>query len=150
MLAVLALGRAFPLCNDLRCGTPLALVPGTEERMTLQTFIRQHFSTASGESPVGHALAIVVGFVLLVISTVLLASIPWIPAGVVIGIAGLLALIFGVWGHITSPVNLEDLADSMVKLTGAAIAMTFGLAAAAMVAGFVLTVLVSLIRWLVS
>ncbi len=84
------------------------------------------------------------------ISTVLLASIPWIPAGVVIGIAGLLALIFGVWGHITSPVNLEDLADSMVKLTGAAIAMTFGLAVAAMVAGFVLTVLVSLIRWLAS
>jgi hypothetical protein len=46
--------------------------------------------------------------------------------------------------------NLEDLADSMVKVTGAAIAMTFALAVAAIIMGFALTIVVSLFRWLLS
>jgi hypothetical protein len=115
--------------------------------MNLQAFIQRHYSRAMGESPVGHALAVAVGLVLVVIGTALVVSIVWIPAGVVIGIAGVLALIGGIWGHITDP-KMEDLADSMVKLTGAAIALTFGLTVAAIVIGFLLTVMVSSFQWL--
>jgi hypothetical protein len=118
--------------------------------MNLHAFIQRHYSQATDESPLGHMLAVTVGLVLAVMGTVLVASVVWMPAGIVIGITGVLALIGGIWGHITSPLNAEDLADSMVKLTGAAIAMAFGLAVAAMVIGFVLTVLVSAIRWLAN
>lgn len=118
--------------------------------MVLQSFIPRRYSVTAGESPLGHALVIGAGFVFLVIATLLLVSVVWIPAGVVIGIAGLLTLGGGVWGHITRPLNLEDLADSMVKLTSAAIAMTFALTVAAIIAGFALTIVVSLFRWLLS
>jgi hypothetical protein len=128
----------------------LLFVPAAEDRMNLQAFIQRHYSHATGESPLGHMLAATVGLVLVVMGTVFVASVVWIPAGIVIGIAGLLVLIGGIWGHITSPLNVEDLADSMVKLTGAAIAMAFGLAVAAIVIGFVLSVLVSSIRWLAN
>jgi hypothetical protein len=87
---------------------------------------------------------------LLATGTFLAVSVVWIPAGIVIGLVGLFALIGGIWAHISAPLNVSDLADSAIKLTGVAIAMTFGLAVAAMAVGFTLTVLVSLIRWLVS
>jgi hypothetical protein len=118
--------------------------------MVLQSFIPRRYSVTAGESPLGHVLAISAGFVLLVIATLLIVSVVWIPAGIVIGIAGLLTVMGGVWGHITRPLNLEDLADSMVKVTGAAIAMTFALAVAAIIMGFALTIVVSLFRWLLS
>ncbi len=114
--------------------------------MSLQTFVQRHYSPTAGESPLGHAVVVVAGFALMAVGTFLVASIVWIPAGVVIGLVGLLALIGGVWAHISKPVNLSELADSAVKLTGAAIAMAFGLAVMAMIVGFALTVLVSLIR----
>jgi len=116
--------------------------------MNLQTFVQRHYSPTAGESPLGHAGVVVAGFALMAVGTFLVASIVWIPAGVVIGLVGLLALIGGVWAHISKPVNLSELADSAVKLTGAAIAMAFGLAVAAMIVGFALTVLVSFIRWI--
>jgi hypothetical protein len=116
--------------------------------MNLQNLI--HPFDATGESPIGHGLAITAGFTLLVVATLLVASVVWMPAGIVIGIVGVLALVGGIWARITSPLNVEDLADSLVKMTGAAIAMTFGLAVAAIVAGFALTLLVSLIRWLAA
>jgi hypothetical protein len=118
--------------------------------MNLQTFIQRHYSRATGESPIGHALAVAAGLALIVIATMLVNAVVWMPAGIVIGFAGLLVLMGGIWGHISNPLNLEDLADSMVKLTGAAIAMTFGLAVVAVVVGFVLTVLVSAVRWIAS
>ena len=118
--------------------------------MNVQAFVQRHYSRAAGESPLGHALAIAGGLGLVVIGTMLVVSLVWMPAGIVIGIVGVLVLLGGIWGHITNPLNLEDLADSMVKLTGAAIALTFGLAVAAMIVGFVLTVLVSSFRWLAN
>lgn len=118
--------------------------------MTLQTFFQRHFSTSSGESPIGHALAISAGFALLVVGTMLVASVVWIPAGIVMSVAGLLALVGGVWAHISNPLDLDELADSMVKLISAAIAVTFGLAVAAIIIGFVLTLVVSFVRFIAS
>ena len=118
--------------------------------MTLQAFVERHYSRARGESPIGHFLAITAGLVLVVIGTMFVVSIVWMPAGIVIGIAGMLVLGGGIWGHIRNPLNIQDLADSMVKLTGAAIALTFGLAVAAIIVGFMLTVLVSAMRWLAT
>ena len=103
-----------------------------------------------GESMLGHGLVLAAGFVLLVIATILVASVVWIPAGVVVGIIGMFALAGGIWAHITNPVNMEDLADSLVKITGAAIAITFGLAVAAIVVGYAVSVVVGLVRWLAA
>ena len=103
-----------------------------------------------GESALGHGLVLTAGFVLLAVATMLVASIVWIPAGVVIGIVGLVALAGGIWAHIANPLNITDLADSLVKMTGAAIAITFGLAVAAIVIGYAVTVVVGLVRWLAA
>jgi hypothetical protein len=103
-----------------------------------------------GESVLGHGLILAAAFLLLVIATILAASVVWIPAAVVVGIVGLFALAGGIWAHITNPVNVEDLADSLVKMTGAAIAITFGIAVIATVAGYAVSVVVGLLRWLAA
>jgi hypothetical protein len=118
--------------------------------MNLHSLIHLPYAGATGESPLGHGLALAAGFILLVIATVLVASVVWIPAGIVIGIVGMFTLVGGIWAHIRRPLHLDDLADSMIKITGAAIAITFGLAVTAIVIGFALTVLVSLVRWLTA
>lgn len=116
--------------------------------MKIQAFIHQHYSPEVGESPIGHAAAVVAGLALMTAGAALLATIVWIPQGTVIGLLGLLILSGGVFAHIQSPLEFNDLADAVVKLTGAAIAMTFGLAVAAIVVGFTVTVIVNLIGWL--
>jgi cadmium resistance protein CadD (predicted permease) len=103
-----------------------------------------------GESVLGHGLILAAGFLLLVIATLLAASVVWIPAAVVVGIVGMFALAGGIWAHITNPVNVEDLADSLVKMTGAAIAITFGIAVIATIAGYAVSVVVGLLRWLAA
>ena len=118
--------------------------------MTVQNFIHRHYSSAVGESPAGHAIAILAGLGLIAIGGGLVASVVFLPAGIAIGILGVLMLGAGLFAHIMSPLTFTDLMDTMVGLSGAAITLTIAIAIAAIVAGFGLTVVVSLFRWLAS
>jgi len=118
--------------------------------MTVQDFFHRHYSPLVGESPTGHAIAILAGLVLMVIGTALVVSMVFLPAGVAIGVLGLLILGAGIFGHIMSPLTFADLMDAVVGLSGAAITLTFAIAIVAVVAGFGVTVFVSLFRWLIN
>lgn len=118
--------------------------------MTVQDFIHRHYSPALGESPTGHAIAILAGLGLMVIGGALVMSVVFLPAGIAISVLGVLLLGAGVFAHITSPLKLSDLMDAVIGLSGAAIALTFAIAIVAIVAGFGISVLVSLFRWLMN
>jgi hypothetical protein len=118
--------------------------------MTVQSFIHRHYSPAMGESPAGHAIAVLAGLVLIAVGAALGMSIVFLPAGIAIGVLGILILGAGIFAHIMSPVTFSDLMDTMVGLSGAAITLTFAIAIVGVVAGFGITVFVSLFRWLAS
>ena len=118
--------------------------------MTVQDFFHRHYSPALGESPTGHAIAIIAGLGSMVIGGALVMSVVFLPAGVVIGVLGVLLFAAGIFAHITSPLKLSDLMDAVVGLSGAAITLTFAIAVAAVVVGFGITVFVSLLRWLIG
>jgi hypothetical protein len=118
--------------------------------MTVQNVIHRHYSPAVGESPAGHAIAVLVGLALIATGAGLVVSIVFLPAGIAIGTLGVLILGAGLFAHIMSPLTLSDLMDTMVGLSGAAIALTCAIAVAAGAAGFCITVFVSLFRWLAS
>lgn len=115
--------------------------------MKSQTFIHDHYSPEAGESPTGHAAAVLVGAVLMAVGIALALTMALLPVGLAIGLLGLLIFGGGVFGHIRSPLKLKDLLDTIVGLAGAAIGMTFTLAIAAFVVGFTATVLVLLFGW---
>ena len=118
--------------------------------MTVQDFFHRHYSPALGESPTGHAVAILAGLGLMVIGGALTVSIVFLPAGVAIGVLGLLLLGAGVFAHIMSPLRFADLMDAVVGLSGAAITLTFVIAIVAIASGFAITLLVSFLRWLMN
>lgn len=118
--------------------------------MSVQSFMRRHYSPDLGESPIGHAAAVLAGLTLVAIGGGLVASVVFIPVGVTIGVLGLLILAGGVFAHIQSPLKFSELMDAVVGLAGAAIALTFMIAAAAMVIGLGVAVFVSVFRWLAS
>ena len=113
--------------------------------MKAHTFIHDHYSLDAGESPTGHALAILGGLVLMAIGIGLALSVALLPVGIVVGLIGLFILVAGVFGHINSPLKFKDLMETIVSLAGMAIGMTFTLAIAAFIAGFAITVLVLLV-----
>ena len=80
----------------------------------------------------------------------MIASVALIPVGIVFAALGCMLLGVGIFAHIGSPFKLTDLLDAIVGLTGAAIALTFSLAVAAMAAGLVLTALYALVQWLIG
>jgi hypothetical protein len=112
--------------------------------MKAQTFVHDHYSADAGESPTGHALAILGGFLLMALGVGLVLTVALLPVGVVVGLLGLFIFAAGVIGHIDSPLKFKDLLETIVSLAGMAIGMTFTLAIAVFVAGFVITVLVLL------
>ena len=118
--------------------------------MTVHDFIHRHYSPAVGESPAGHAVAILAGLALIVIGAALVVSVVFVPAGIAIGVLGVLIFGAGLLAHITSPLKVSDLMDAVVGLSGAAITLTFAIAIVAVAAGFGITVLVSFLRWLMS
>lgn len=118
--------------------------------MNVHNFIHRHYSPEVGESPAGHAIAILAGLALIAVGAALVVSIVFLPAGVAIGALGMLIFGAGAFAHILSPLTFADLVDAVVGLSGAAITLTFAVAVAAIVAGFSVTVFVSLFRWLVS
>jgi hypothetical protein len=118
--------------------------------MNVQTFIHRHYSLRAGESPIGHAAAVLVGLALIAIGAALVATLVWHQIGVALGILGILVLGAGVFGHIQTPLKIKDLLDTVVGLAGAAITLTFALAVAAFVIGFTATVAVLVVQWLVS
>ena len=87
---------------------------------------------------------------MIVVGGALVLSVVFLPAGIAIGVLGVLLLGAGVFAHITSPLKFSDLMDAVVGLSGAAITLTIAIAIAAIVAGFGITVLVSLLRWLMN
>jgi hypothetical protein len=112
------------------------------------TFVHDHYSPEAGESPLGHAAAILAGLAMLLVGVALALTVAVLPVGVVVGLLGLLIFGGGVFGHIGSPLTFKDLMDTIIGLAGAAIGLTFTLAIAAFVAGFVGTVLVLLFGWI--
>ena len=118
--------------------------------MTVQDFIHRHYSPALGESPTGHAIAALAGLGLMVIGGALVVSIIFLPAGIAIGVLGVLLFGVAVFAHIKSPLRFSDLMDAVIGLSGAALAFTFAIAVAAVAVGFGVTVLVGVFRWLMN
>ena len=118
--------------------------------MKLPAFIQAHYSPQSGESPVGHAMAVLAGLVLMLVGAGLVFSVVFVPVGVVVGLLGLFIFGGGVFGHIRSPLKFSDLLAAVVSLAGAAIGATFTLAIAVFLIGFVVTVLILGVDWLRS
>lgn len=118
--------------------------------MKAQTFVHDHYSAQAGESPTGHAAAVLGGIVLMVVGVGIIATVALLPVGLVIGLLGLLIFGGGVFGHIRGPLKFKDLTETIVSLAGAAIGMTFTLAIAAFVVGFAATVLVLVFGWVKS
>lgn len=77
-------------------------------------------------------------------------TVVFLPLAMVIGLLGLFILLEGVFAHIQSPLKIGDLMDAIVGLAGAAIAMTFALAAAALLLAFGLGTVTAFIEWLRS
>ncbi len=118
--------------------------------MSAHMFLRRHYSPNAGESPTGHAVAVLAGLTLMAIGGGLIASVALVQVGVPIGMLGLLILGMGIFGHIRGPLKFSDLMDTVIGLTGAAIAATFTIAVTVMAVVFLLSVLVSVVRWLAN
>ena len=118
--------------------------------MTVQDFIHRHYSSAVGESPTGHAVAVLAGLALIAIGAGLVVSVVFLPAGIAIGVLGVLIFGAGLFAHILSPLTFADLMDAVIGLSGAAITLTFAIVIVTLIAGFGITVLVSLFRWLLN
>ena len=118
--------------------------------MTVQQWIQRHYSPAAGQSPVGHAVAVMFGLALIAIGGAFVISIVFLPPGVAIGVLGALILGAGIFGHIMSPIRFTDLLDTLVGLSGAAITLALVIAVIVFLAGFSVTVFVTLFRWLVA
>jgi hypothetical protein len=118
--------------------------------MKAHAFVHEHYSPAAGESPTGHAAAVLGGLVMMVAGLGLALTVALLPVGLVVGLLGLFIFGAGVFGHIRSPLTLNDLMDTIVGLAGAAIGLTFTLAIVAFVLGFAGTVLVLLFGWIRS
>jgi hypothetical protein len=116
--------------------------------MNAHTFVHDHYSPEVGESPTGHAAAMLSGLVMMVAGLGLVLTVALLPVGLVVGLLGLFIFGAGVFGHIRSPLKFKDLMETVVGLAGAAIGMTFTLAIAAFVVGFAGTVLVLLFGWI--
>jgi hypothetical protein len=112
------------------------------------TFVHDHYSPAVGESPTGHAAAMLGGLVMMAAGLGLVFTVALLPVGLVVGLLGLFIFGAGLFGHIRSPLKFKDFMDTIVGLAGAAIGLTFTLAIAAFVMGFVGTVLVLMFGWI--
>ena len=116
--------------------------------MKVHAFLYNRYSPDLGESPIGHAAAVLSGLTLIAIGGVMVATVVLVPLGTVLGLLGVMLLAGGVFAHIQSPLTLTDLLDTVVGLTGAAIAMTFSLTVLAMATGLVFTALYAFVQWL--
>lgn len=116
--------------------------------MSVQTFLHRHYSSQVGESPAGHAIAIVTGCAMLTVGIALAFSVVFLPVGAVIGFLGVFILVEGVLAHIERPLKLSDLADAMIGLAGAAIALTFVLAVVFFLVSFGAGTIAGVIEWL--
>jgi predicted CXXCH cytochrome family protein len=108
------------------------------------TFVHDHYSLDAGESPTGHAAAILGGLVLMTAGLGLVYTVALLPVGLVVGLLGLFIFVAGVFGHIRSPLKPNDLMETIVSLAGMAVGLTFTLAIATFVVGFAVTVVMLL------
>ena len=116
--------------------------------MSVHTFLHRHYSSQVGESPAGHAIAIVTGTAMVALGIGFAASIVFLPLGAVIGFLGVFFLVEGVLAHIERPLKLSDLLDAMIGLAGAAIALTFALAVVLFLVSFGAGTIAGVIEWL--
>ena len=115
--------------------------------MSAHTFVRRHYSQNAGESPTGHAIAVLAGLTLMAMGGGLVASVVFVEVGVPIGILGLLTLGIGILGHVQSPLTFSDVMDTVIGLTGASIAATFAIAVVMMATLLLVSMLVSVFQW---
>jgi hypothetical protein len=133
----------------VRVGMTLALLR-VEASMKVQEFVHRHYSASVGESPIGHAAAVVAGILLMGVAAALAASIVLVPLATVIGVVSVMLLGTGLVGHIESGVTFDAALDAVVGLTGAAIALTFALAISAIALGFAFTALFEVAQWILG
>lgn len=116
--------------------------------MRVQAFLHRHYSPDLGESAVGHAAAVLGGVILMAVGAALIATIVLVPLGSVLGLVGVMLFASGAFAHIRGPLKFSNLLDTIVGLTGAAIAMTFSFAVLAMAVGLIFTALFAFGQWL--
>ena len=116
--------------------------------MSVHAFLHRHYSSQVGESPAGHAMAIVSGALMMATGLGLALSVVFLPVGTVIGLLGLFILGGGVFAHIQRPLKLRNLLDAVVGLAGAAIALTFALAVVFFLVSFGVGTFAGIIDWL--
>jgi hypothetical protein len=115
--------------------------------MKARTFVHDHYSLDAGESPTGHAAAILGGLALVGVGIALVFTVALLPVGLVVGLLGLSIFGAGVFGHVRSPLKFNELMGTIVSLAGMAIGITLTLAIVTFVAGFAITVCVLLFGW---
>jgi hypothetical protein len=125
----------------------LLLLPG-EAFMRVSAFLHRHYSAQVGESPTGHALAIVVGVAMMAAGLGLVLNVVFLPVGTVIGLLGLFIFAEGAFAHIARPLKIRDLVDAVIGLSGAAIALTFALAVAFFLVTFGAGTFAAILEWL--
>ncbi len=116
--------------------------------MRMRAFLHDHYSAQVGESPVGHALSVIAGIVLMVIGSYLVFDLPFLPLGIVIGLLGLFAVVEGAIAHIQGPFRVTDVCDTLVSFSGGAIAITFAISVLLLVAFFGAGAVAALVDWL--
>ena len=115
--------------------------------MRVHAFLHRHYSPQVGESPAGHAIAIVTGGTMMAVGLGLAWSVVFLPVGAVIGFLGLFILGEGVFAHIERPLKIRDLVDAAIGLAGAAIALTFALAIVLFLVSFGAGTFAAIIEW---
>ncbi len=116
--------------------------------MRVHAFLHRHYSAQVGESPAGHAIAIVIGGALMAGGAGLAVSVVFLPVGVVIGLLGTFLFTEGVFGHIGRPLKARDLADALIGLAGGAIALTFALAVVFFLVTFGAGTIAAFVEWI--
>jgi hypothetical protein len=112
--------------------------------MQANSFFHRHY-LVDGESLTTHAGAVLTGGVLMLVGIALGTTVALLPVAVAVGFLGFLIFSGGILAHVQSPVKPRELVDSVISLAGAAIAMTFALAAVLFVLAFSVSVAAVLI-----
>jgi hypothetical protein len=116
--------------------------------MGVRAFFHRHYSARVGESPAGHAIAILVGMAMMAAGLTLVLKVVFLPVGTVIGLLGAFFFAEGVFAHIKRPLRFRDFVDAVVGLSGAAIALTFALAVVFFLVTFGAGTFAAIFEWL--
>jgi hypothetical protein len=70
--------------------------------MTTRNATHEHYFVHLGEVFIGHLAAVAGGFLLMVVGLGMGVTMVMLPVGIVVGIAGVLLFVWGLFGHLMS------------------------------------------------